>query len=103
MGRYLRLHIHKILGIWIPRTQPPFWAILSLLTSHKHLLSQLRCGGEVEGRRLGLLLLGLGLDLRICGLDVDDDVLDVLGVLPHVRSPRDLRLQTRVAELALEL
>ena len=65
--------------------------------------SQLRCGGEVERRRLGLLRrLGLFV-LCICGLDVDDDVLDVLGVLPHVRAPSDLRLKSRVAKLALEL
>ena len=58
--------------------------------------AQLR-GGEVE-RRLGLIL-GLGL----ASGGVHYDVLDVLGVLPHVRPPRNLRLQTCVAQLTGEL
>ena len=63
------------------------------------LRSQLR-GGEVE-RRLGLDI-GLGLDVGLAA-GVHDDVLDVLGVLPHVRAPRHLRLQPRLAQLAGEL
>ena len=66
---------------------------LSAIAGPIILRSSLR-GSEVE-RRLGLLL-GFA-------ADVQQDVLDVLGVLPHVRAPRHLCVQPRLAQLAREL